>query len=734
MANQGLPKGEGVGDIAKEIGKTNAQVFGLIGKQQQQLNRMNGSLDEFVSAIDAGNDSNAFLLEKLISHTASLVELFKPVQKHFSELSEGQSDIKGASPSSVNFGSSGDEPDSKDDDGKDAKKKGNFLLDMVKNLTAGIGGLVAGVGGIVGGLGLGALGLGVRVLAPGLMMMANPAVMVGGAALVAFLGGLAGVAYLSGKAMQEIGEGFSGMGRGLDDLASANVPEGEKLTSLATALGVLFGSFGTMDAVKMAIMDGTAFTDMGKGLTDLSNAEFTPQAIDKAGTAIAGFFESVGFGDAAKSRILDGSAFGGLASGLQALNDIDIDPANLEKAGLGANKFLSSLAGFKSAVGAGIASIFEMDFHVIAGSIEALDAIDADAEKLEAAGIGLRQFLHELSQVEVMGILKTKFLNEKMFTQVADGLLHLNDAGMTLDVANIRKIRDGLLTILEPAGKNFKGIVATQMIDDNLIPMAKGMRFMNEVGSELSINSMTTLRDSSLLMQEALNIPLKMAVTTQMIDENLKPFAMGIESINAAGGRINVENFKNLKNSMSELQQAFLGEDGKADGIKEFFTGRDDFKIPISDKDIDKLQGLTGFIGELSMANFKGMEGDIYKIVKAISDMNLVDGDFNGFEVLGDQMKKFIDKVNVQDFTELAKALPVIASTSERIGGLNLNTVGLKQQAIESESGSTNVIHSSNDDKSTTIQTFNSTTPVIKNASYYAPTSPAGNGLRLITA
>ena len=53
MANQGLPKGEGVGDIAKEIGKTNAQVFGLIGKQQQQLNRMNGSLDEFVSAIDA---------------------------------------------------------------------------------------------------------------------------------------------------------------------------------------------------------------------------------------------------------------------------------------------------------------------------------------------------------------------------------------------------------------------------------------------------------------------------------------------------------------------------------------------------------------------------------------------------------------------------------------------------------------------------------------------------------
>ena len=680
-----LPKGEGLGDIAKEIGKTNAQVFGLIGKQQQQLNRMNGSLDEFVSTIDAGNDSNEVLLNNLINRTEKLVELFRPVSKHFNELSEGQGEIVGAAPSSVNFGA---EPDGKDDtSGKEAEKKGNFLLDMLKNLTAGVGGLVAGVGGVVGGLGLGALGLGLRGLAPGLIMMANPATAIGGTVLVAFLAGLAGVAYLSGKAMQEIGEGFTGMGQGLNNLAAADVPEGEQLTRLATALGVLFNSFDTGDAIKMAIMDGSAFTDMGKGLTDLSNAEFTPQAIDKAGTAIAGFFESVGFGDAAKSRILDGSTFSGLASGLQALNDIDIDPANLEKAGLGANKFLSSLAGFKSAVGAGIASIFEMDFHVIAGSIEALDAIDADAEKLEAAGIGLRQFLYELSQVKVMGILKTKFLNEKMFTQVADGLLHLNDAGMALDVANIRKIRDGLLTILEPAGENFKGIVATQMIDDNLVPMAKGMRFMNDVGSELSINSMTTLRDSSLLMQEALNIPLKMAVTSQMIDDNLKPFAMGIESINAAGGRINVENFKNLKNSMSELQKAFLGEDGKADGIKEFFTGRDDFKIPISDKDIDKLQGLTGFIGELSAANFKGMEGDIFKIVNAIANLNLVEGDFNGFKVMGDEMSKFLKKVNVKDFTKLAKALPVIAASGREIGGLIPENKTIKDNAIEEASG-----------------------------------------------
>jgi hypothetical protein len=731
MANQGLPKGEGQGEIAKELGKTNAQVFGLIGKQQQQLNSMNRGIEDFVSAIDAGNDSNEVLLNSLIYQTEKLVELFRPVSSHFSELSEGQSEIKGAAPASVNFGA---ETGSEDDTGgKEVEKKGNFLLDMLKNLTAGVGGLVAGVGGAVGGLGLGALGLGLRGLAPGLIMMANPATALGGTVLVAFLAGLAGVAYLSGKAMQEMGEGFSGMGQGLDDLAAANVPEGEKLTSLATALGVLFNSFDTGDAIKMAIMDGTAFTDMGKGLTDLSNAEFSPQAIDKAGTAIAGFFDTVGFGDAAKSRILDGSAFGGLASGLQALNDIDIDPANLERAGLGANKFLSSLAGFKSAAGAAIAGIFEMDFHVIAGSIEALDAIDADAEKLEAAGIGLRQFLYELSQVKVMGILKTKFLNEKMFTQVADGLLHLNDAGMTLDVANIRKIRDGLLTILEPAGENFKGIIATQMVDDNLIPMAKGMRFMNEVGSELSINNMTTLRDSSLLMQEALSIPFKMAVTTQMIDDNLKPFAMGLQSIDAAGKNIDVENFKNLKNAMSELQKAFLGEDGKSDGIKEFFTGKDDFTIPIKEKDLEKLQGLTGFIGELSEADFQGMEGDIYKIVKAISDMNLNDDDFNGFDLLGKKMNKFIKIVDVKAFEKLGKALPDIATASKTIGGLNLNTINLKDQAVESDvKAGGGVVVSPTTDNSTIIQNNNSSTPVIKPASYSSPMPPAGGGMRYI--
>ena len=184
---------------------------------------------------------------------------------------------------------------------------------------------------------------------------------------------------------------------------------------------------------------------------------------------------------------------------------------------------------------------------------------------------------------------------------------------------------------------------------------------------------------------------------------------------------------------MSELQKAFLGEDGKSDGIKEFFTGKDDFTIPIAEKDLEKLQGLTGFIGELSEADFQGMEGDIYKIVKAISDMNLNDDDFNGFDLLGKKMNKFIKIVDVKAFEKLGKALPDIATASKTIGGLNLNTINLKDQAVESDvKAGGGVVVSPTTDNSTIIQNNNSSTPVIKPASYSSPMPPAGGGMRYI--
>ena len=62
-----LPKGEGKGSIAEELGKTNAQVFGLIGKQQQQMNQMNKSLDGLANVITLGDDIANDLLSDILT-------------------------------------------------------------------------------------------------------------------------------------------------------------------------------------------------------------------------------------------------------------------------------------------------------------------------------------------------------------------------------------------------------------------------------------------------------------------------------------------------------------------------------------------------------------------------------------------------------------------------------------------------------------------------------------------
>lgn len=661
-----LPKGEGKGSIAEELGKTNAQVFGLIGKQQQQINQMNKSLDRLANVITLGDDIANDLLSQILTTSMDLTELFQPVARHFQELGEGQGDIQPAAAASVNYGSSGGDEKGDVKEVEGAKKQGNFLLDLIKGLTTGIAGLIAGVGGAIGGLGLGALGLGARALAPGLAAMANPAVAIGGVVLLGFLGGLAGVAYLSGMAMEKIGEGFTGLGQGLNDLAAAEMPDGQQLEALATALGVLFASIDTSDAIKTAILDGTAFSDMATGLEDLANAEFTPQAIDSAAGAIANFFDQVGIGDAIKSQILTGDAFGTLATGLQSLNDIDVDSERLKAAGTAVNSFLGEIGFFRNIGGSVLTSIFDYDFVQIASSIAALQSVNADVEKVKNAGMALKEFTLQADEIDISGTLLAKFQNREMYEEIADGLRALNSAGGEIDINNINKVSTSLIMLVNSLGdqKALAGVRAVEMIDDNLKPFAEGIGYIGDIGNRVNEEDYDKFVYAGTAMQQAMDIPLGTAITVQMIDDNLIPFAEGVKKVNDISAGLNPDNFKNLTGALNEFRLAFLGEDGE----DNYFFG-DDFKIPLNYQEIIKLQNLAGALSTLSTVGrtdgLGRVGGGIQALVAGVAELKDMNTDFSALDTL---KEKLTDLASFEGRDELAAVLEGINGVADASG------------------------------------------------------------------
>lgn len=627
-----LPKGTGEGEIAKALSKSNAQVFGIIGQQVKQVNQLGRSTTELSATLINSSNTQADLMRDLIKEVTNLSGLFMPVSKHFIEMSEGQAPIVGAAPSSIPTpteatGETQTAPEGTKDEGP------GFL----SGLSAGLGGLMAGLGGVAAGAGLTALGGGLTATSIGLRAFANPAVAVGAGVFTLFLAGLAGAAALGGIAMQQIGEGFTDIAVGLDDLSAAKAPDGQKLVDIGNAMTTLLGSFDTGDAIKMAIADGTMFSDLAKGLNDLSSVQISGDNISAAGAAIDSFFNQVGIGDAGKMAMLDGGAFNGLAEGLQSLSDIEIDQAKLAGAGAGLNKFLSELSGFSSGTGAAILSAFSFDtLSGLAKGIQALDVIQVDPQNLINAGTGLGGFLANIGLGEGFSGAILETLDEEAFKSTANGLLALNNAGMSIDQENIAKINTALKSILAAGSSDMTGIAGLSLVDDNLAPFADGMLRIQNVAAGIVPENFATFSTALKSLLDADNFNFGSVASLQMVDDNLIPFADGMSRLQEVASGIDTKKFDNLKGAIQSLSEGLAGADEEGSGVLGGLFGGDDLGS-IDLPDPEKIVGLADAMlkfsqvgsidGEMLRSNITSMQYGI----SSLSD-DMISGEYEKFE------------------------------------------------------------------------------------------------------
>ena len=717
-----LPKGNGEGEIAKALSKSNAQVFGIIGQQVKQVNQLGRSTTELSARLVDSSNTQADLMRDLIKEVTNLSELFMPVSKHFIEMSEGQAPIVGAAPSSIPTPSqeSGDTQPTPEG----AKDEGPGFL---SGLSKGLGGLMAGLGGAAAGVGLTALGGGLTATSVGLRAFANPAVAVGAGVFTLFLAGLAGAAALGGLAMQQIGEGFSDIAVGMDDLAAAKAPDSQKLLDIGNAMTTLLGSFDTSDAIKMAIADGTMFSDLAKGLNDLSSVQISGDNISAAGAAINSFFSQVGVGDAGKMALLDGNAFNGLAQGLQSLNDIEIDPAKLENAGSGLNKFLSETAGFGAAGGAAILSAFSYEnMEGLARGIQALDVISVDPQNLINAGEGLNRFLSSIDVSALLegGILET--LDEESFASTAAGLLKLNEAGMKLDIANIEKISTALKTVLSAAQGNVIEAATLAGIDDNLLPFADGMSALDAAGSNLKLENFNNIKASWNTLTSAFTTEGSAAILgIQQVDDNLIPFAEGMERMQTAAAAVDPKAFANIKLAISSLTEGLAGADGEGEGLLSGMFGGGDDLGSMDLPDPEKITGLADAMlkfsqvgtidGEMLRSNITSMQYGI----SSLSD-DMISGEYDKFE----KFVGIVDDLANIDPNRLNGIINLVNKMATDILGGDFKTTNQRlteqrDRAGVDGSGGTNVVSSDNSSIVNAPQTINQS--IVQQRSFASP-------------
>ena len=406
----------------------------------------------------------------------------------------------------------------------------------------------------------------------------------------------------------------SGSGGSVEDTPMGDPVKPSKEAGMILAAGKAFGIGGLGIGAAAAgigylvsqILDfGPAMSRMAQGLSDLEKTEVTGEQFNKLGTAIADLVSGVGIGGAIGLRILAGTAFTDLADGITKLNGIQFDPGNLVKVGEGLDGLLSPLNAFDL----GEAKVLQMftGLESLASGINALSKAEVPSpEKMGQIGEGLNAMLDPLSAGDLgeAGVLNAIDENIEV---LANGLIRLN----SVDAAHLQQLGPimgkALASILEGVN-SISGMVGLQAIDDNLIPLANGINALNQVdiakfnlvglnigpafqkildgtddllgatGLQTIDDNLKPIADGIKYMTDVVNPEvldqfdflsrfigpafermldgtddLLGAVGLQAIDDNLKPMADGIKYMSDVGGEVDLSNVGNIVDAYNEL-------------------------------------------------------------------------------------------------------------------------------------------------------------------------------------
>lgn len=657
MADNKLPKGKGTGN-RQALSEAESKMYGIIGQQARQVNELNKTLiknnEELTQSIDKSNTIQEALAKDLVKNTSALIQLFTPISNHFIEIGEEQKKITNRAKPTVFAKTSKQKqkPDAEDVPG------------VFSGLLKGVGGLFAGVGaGVLGG-GLAALGGGLVAVAGGLKLFANPMTIAGATAFSAFLASLAGVAYLSGKAFQSIGEGFTDISKGLEDLSNVDAPDHEKLEELFTSIRIMTNSLSFNDSVKMRIMDGTVFSELSKGLEDISNVDIDVEGFKKVGMALEQFYEQTSFSTTIKNIFSSDNIFGdisGLSNGIQQLNNIQLDEGKLKRIGKDLSEFLVSVnnEGRPDLVKRGYKILKEFSgdtFQSLAMGLEALSNLKIEQGNLSYLGMELSTLLSNIGDKDAGTLEQLADVSRNQgFIQLANGLLELDKTGTKISKENIMVIGTSmaeLFTSIDDSlslfyGGHVKDTLIT--LSEVLKPFSQGINEIIKTSENISDNNFNNITNALQQLFDKDNFDWEAIRSVERIDDNLIRFSQGMDHLNNTAYSINTENFKKLKYAIKDLMDGLEYENQQM-GLVEKIIG--------TGHPLEKFEKLTDKLADTVSSKFnekqfvKGVD-NLERLTNAImklkNTIRIVDIDNTTSVASAEILKNQRDKIKEQE-------------------------------------------------------------------------------------
>ena len=424
-------------------------------------------------------------------------------------------------------------------------------------------------------------------------------------------------------------------------------------------------------------------TRMSQGLQDLDNTEVSAENFKTIGSAISDLVSGAGIGGAIGLRILAGTAFNDLATGIERLNEVSFDPAALRAVGEGIDGMLAPLSGFDLGE-AGVLQMIDDNLIDLAAGIDALAKAEVPTvEKMRGVGEGLNAILEPLSAGDIGEATVFQMIDDNMET-LAQGLLKLQQ----VDPAALERVGpavgNALKAILDGTD-DVAGATGLQMIDDNLIPLADGINYLNGIDDQ-RFNTISGVIGPAFQRILDGTDDLFGATGMQMIDDNLMPLADGIKYVTDTVNEDVFTRFDNLSKFIGPAFQRMLdGTDNVLGAVG--LQAIDDNLKPMA----DGIKYMSDVGGEVNLEN-------VTKIVDAYNEL----GDMKS--VAPGKIEALASMLGAVASSNSIKT-DAIAANTDPTGGGGVTVVNNNVNAPVSSSTSNNASYAGNSTGSPTVNT-----------------------------
>ena len=492
--------------------------------------------------------------------------------------------------------------------GRNAKNQLKVLKQIAKNTKGG-----GGIGGALSGFGAAGKGVGegFKNIAEGVGSLFGRTFESIGKGLMFAGVGIAAVTLSVVAVMRS----FDDMAEGLQKLNELDL-DPEVFNSIGNAIGSLVKELGMGNAIGLKILSGVAFDDLGEGLERLNNLKFNPEGINNLGETLKALGDNTGIFSSKGIQMLGDVNFNAIADGIQKLNDMagEVTPEEFRLVGEAINNLLSPLSAGDLGEAKVISMVADSVTPEFAESIRLLGQLGVDdtfEKQMEHLGQGLDKLITPFGLLDADNLLVVSSLSKGLpslaegvsgftgfnaeefkanATIVGEGLQGLLDGtddlfgagGLQMIDDNIRPLAnavsgftgivddamadsfrktskivgDGLQDLLDGTDDLF-GATGLQMIDDNILPLAEGVKKFTDIVDDPMAES---FRKSSKIIGDGFQDLLDGtddlfgATGLQAIDDNLLPFAEGVSAVNLAGANLDIENFKAIGKAIDEIK------------------------------------------------------------------------------------------------------------------------------------------------------------------------------------